>query len=190
MSYYALAIDSTCFFDHFIAIFSCTSLFTLNLYPMHWNLPTLSGLLILLVCSVPTSLPAQGLAPSVLPPGSGLNHESSQNVLALTSASHPSKLEFIERPISGTVTDENGDGLPGVNVLVKNTTIGTVTDIEGNYSISAPDNAETLIFSSVGYLSQEVAIGNQSTIDINMEPDVQSLDEVVVVGYGTQRNLT
>ena len=154
---------------------------------MHWNLPTLSGLLVLLVCSVPTSLPAQGLAPSVLPPGSGLDHESSYNALALTSASHPSKLELIERPISGTVTDENGDGLPGVNVLVKNTTIGTVTDIEGNYSISAPDNAETLIFSSVGYLSQEVAIGNQSTIDINMEPDVQSLDEVVVVGYGTQK---
>ena len=153
---------------------------------MHWNLPTLSGLLVLLVCSVPTSLPAQGLAPSVLPLGSGLDH-ASYNALALTSASHPSKLELIERPISGTVTDENGDGLPGVNVLVKNTTIGTVTDIEGNYSISAPDNAETLIFSSVGYLSQEVAIGSQSTIDINMEPDVQSLDEVVVVGYGTQK---
>ena len=154
---------------------------------MHWNLPTLSGLLVLLICSMSTLLSAQGLAPSMLLPGGGLDYESSYNALALTSASHPSKLELIERPISGTVTDENGGGLPGVNVLVKNTTIGTVTDIEGNYSISAPDNAETLIFSSVGYLSQEVAIGNQSTIDINMEPDVQSLDEVVVVGYGTQK---
>ena len=108
---------------------------------MHWNLLTLSGLLVLLACNMPTSLSAQGLAPSVLPPGGGLDYESSQNALALTSASHPSKLELIERPISGTVTDENGDGLPGVNVLVKNTTIGTVTDIEGNYSISTPDNA-------------------------------------------------
>ena len=92
-----------------------------------------------------------------------------------------------ERAISGTVTDENGEGLPGVNVLVKNTTIGTVTDIDGKYNLSAPDDAETLVFSSVGYLTQEVAIGSQSTIDLALEPDIQSLEEVVVVGYGTQK---
>ena len=68
-----------------------------------------------------------------------------------------------DQNISGTVTDENGDGLPGVNVLAKNTTIGTVTDIEGNYRLSIPDNAETLVFSSVGYLTQEVAINNRTT---------------------------
>ena len=92
-----------------------------------------------------------------------------------------------ERTISGTVTDETGEGLPGVNVLVKNTTIGTVSDIEGNYSLSVPDNAETLVFSSVGYLTQEVAIGSRSSIDLALEPDIQALDEVVVVGYGTQK---
>ena len=93
-----------------------------------------------------------------------------------------------ERALSGTVTDsEDGGGLPGVNVLVKNTTIGTVTDIDGRYTISAPDDAEALVFSSVGYLSQEVAIGNQTTIDLGLEADVKSLEEVVVVGYGTQK---
>ena len=92
-----------------------------------------------------------------------------------------------EQTISGTVTDEEGEGLPGVNVLVKSSTIGTVTDIEGQYTLSAPDDAETLVFSSVGYLSEEVAINGQSTIDLTMEPDVKSLEEVVVVGYGTQK---
>ena len=92
-----------------------------------------------------------------------------------------------ERAISGTVLDETGEGIPGVNVLVKNTTIGTVTDIEGKYNLSAPDDAETLVFSSVGYLTQEVAIGSQSTIDMTMETDVKALEEVVVVGYGTQK---
>jgi len=92
----------------------------------------------------------------------------------------------VERDISGQVTDENSDPLPGVNVLVKATTIGTVTDIDGNYRLTAPDNAETLVFSSVGYVTQEVTIGGQSTVNLTMSPDIQSLSEVVVVGYGTQ----
>ena len=106
-----------------------------------------------------------------------------------SNASSPFRttLRAYEKTISGTVRDEAGEGLPGVNVLVKNTTIGTVTDIDGNYSISAPDDAQTLVFSSVGYLSQEVTIGSQSTINVAMEPDIKSLEEVVVVGYGTQR---
>ena len=93
----------------------------------------------------------------------------------------------VERPITGRITDEsNNEGLPGVNIVVKGTTVGTVTDIDGNYRLSVPDDAETLVFSSVGYTTQEVAIGNQSTVDLAMAPDVQSLSEVVVVGYGTQ----
>ena len=94
---------------------------------------------------------------------------------------------IIDRSISGTVTDENGEGLPGVNVLAKNTTIGTVTDIEGNYRLSVADNVETLVFSSVGYLTQEVSIDNRTTVSVSMETDVRSLSEVVVVGYGTQK---
>ncbi|WKN42852.1 SusC/RagA family TonB-linked outer membrane protein [Tunicatimonas pelagia] len=92
-----------------------------------------------------------------------------------------------QNTISGTVTDgENNETLPGVNVLVKGTTIGTITDVEGKYSISVPDDAETLVFSSVGFTAEEVAISNRSSIDMVMMPDIQSLSEVVVVGYGTQ----
>ena len=93
-----------------------------------------------------------------------------------------------EAVITGTVTDgDNGDELPGVNVVVKGTTVGTVTDVEGNYSLSAPDDAEILVFSSVGYTTEEVPINNRSRIDMAMAPDIQSLSEVVVVGYGTQK---
>ena len=98
----------------------------------------------------------------------------------------PSYTTLMEKTITGTVTDlSTGEGLPGVNILVKGTTIGTITDVEGNYRLTAPDDAETLVFSSVGYTSEEVAIGTQTTINLQMNPDIQSLSEVVVVGYGT-----
>lgn len=89
--------------------------------------------------------------------------------------------------ITGQVTDlTNGEALPGVNILVKGSTVGTVTDVEGNYRLSVPEEAETLVFSSVGYLSEEITIDNQTTIDLALSPDIQSLSEIVVVGYGTQ----
>ena len=94
--------------------------------------------------------------------------------------------------ISGTVTDEAGKPLPGVTVLIKGTTNGTVTNVDGNYSISnVPGNA-TLQFSFVGMLTQEVEVGNQATIDITMKMDAIGIEEVVAVGYGTQKrvNLT
>ena len=92
-----------------------------------------------------------------------------------------------QNTVSGEVTDvESGESLPGVNVVVKGSTIGTVTDIEGSYSLSVPDGETILVFSSVGYLGQEIAVGNQSTVNVTMNPDIQSLSEVVVVGYGTQ----
>ncbi|MEM6845039.1 MAG: TonB-dependent receptor [Bacteroidota bacterium] len=88
--------------------------------------------------------------------------------------------------ISGTVTADEEGPLPGVNILVKGTSTGTVTDIEGNYRISINTDDAVLVFSAVGYETEEVAIGNQSTIDVLMLPDIQSLSEVVVVGYGNQ----
>ncbi len=92
-----------------------------------------------------------------------------------------------EKNISGQVTDfASGEALPGVNIIVKGTTIGTVTNVEGNYNLTAPDNAETLVFSSVGYNTEEVAIGNRTVVNLEMTPDIQSLSEIVVVGYGTQ----
>jgi TonB-linked SusC/RagA family outer membrane protein len=83
-----------------------------------------------------------------------------------------------------TSTDDNS-ALPGVNVLIKGTTQGTVTDVDGNYSISVPGTDAVLVFSSVGFQSQEVTVGSRSRIDLALEPDLQSLEEVVVVGYGT-----
>ena len=90
--------------------------------------------------------------------------------------------------ITGQVTAlDTEETLPGVNIVVKGTTAGTVTDIDGNYRLTVPEGAEILVFSSVGYTQEEVEIGNQSTINISLTPDIQSLSEVVVVGYGTQR---
>ena len=92
-----------------------------------------------------------------------------------------------ERTISGTVSsDEDGGALPGVNVIVKGTTIGTVTDIEGNYRLEVPEGDNTLQFSFIGYVTEEVEAGNQSTINITLASDVQALQEVVVQGYGEQ----
>ena len=90
--------------------------------------------------------------------------------------------------VTGTVLGgDNNEGLPGVNVIVKGTTTGGITDMDGNYSVNVPADNATLVFSSIGYVSQEVAVGNRSEIDITLAPDVTSLDEVVVIGYGTQK---
>ncbi|WP_229310886.1 SusC/RagA family TonB-linked outer membrane protein [Larkinella soli] len=92
-----------------------------------------------------------------------------------------------DRTVSGKVTDENGSALPGVSIVLKGTQRGSTTDANGGYSISAPDQGGTLIFSFVGYLTQEIAIGNRATVDVTLRPDNKVLDEVVVIGYGTTR---
>lgn len=98
-------------------------------------------------------------------------------------------LKTLEQTISGKVTDgSSGEPLPGVNVLAKGTTSGTVTDIDGSYRLSVGDDVSTLIFSSIGYLSQEIPINGRSVINLTLEEDVRSLEEIVVVGYGTQRS--
>lgn len=88
--------------------------------------------------------------------------------------------------VTGTVTDINGEPLPGVTVSVSGTTIGTVTDLDGRYALSIPDGA-TLVFSFVGFETQSVAVGDRSVVDVVLSEDMESLDEVVVVGYGVQR---
>jgi len=100
-------------------------------------------------------------------------------------------LKNFEKTISGTVTDgEDGTGLPGVNIIAKGTTQGTVTDVDGNYRVNVPDETTILVFSSVGYTTQEISIDGRSVINIAMDVDVQSLSEVVVVGYGEQKKVT
>ncbi|WP_299755916.1 TonB-dependent receptor [uncultured Pontibacter sp.] len=89
--------------------------------------------------------------------------------------------------ISGKVTDQsNGEGLPGVAVLVKGTTVGTTTSFDGSYTINVPSNATTLVYRFIGYLSVEKPIGNAAEINVALESDTKLLEEVVVVGYGTQ----
>ncbi|MBL0740176.1 SusC/RagA family TonB-linked outer membrane protein [Chryseolinea lacunae] len=97
--------------------------------------------------------------------------------------------ESFEPPtvISGTVTDEQGNGLPGVNVLLKGTASGTTADADGKYSISVPDDNAVLVFTFIGYETREMSVLGQSTINVALNPDAKTLQEIVVVGYGTQR---
>ena len=90
--------------------------------------------------------------------------------------------------VSGTVTDaETGEPIPAANVVVLGTTIGTSTDAEGKYSLTVPDDAEILQFSYLGYVTVEVPVNGRSVIDVSLEQDLLFLDDLVVVGYGTQQ---
>jgi len=93
-----------------------------------------------------------------------------------------------QRTIQGRIVSaEDNQGFPGVNVVVKGTTNGTVTDVDGRYSVEIPSDDAILVFSSIGYATQELVAGKRSTIDLALEPDVKSLSEVVVIGYGTAK---
>jgi len=91
--------------------------------------------------------------------------------------------------VSGTVSSQTDEEtLPGVTVLVKGTGTGTITNIDGKYSINVADEEGVLVFSSIGYTTQEIAVNGRSNIDVFMIEDMQNLDEVVVIGYGTQKS--
>ncbi len=91
------------------------------------------------------------------------------------------------KTVTGTIVDEFGEPIIGANVLVKGTTNGAVTDIDGNYSITGVSNADELVVSYIGYASQTFPVGNQTTFNITMKEDGENLEEVVVVGYGVQK---
>ena len=94
-----------------------------------------------------------------------------------------------QKLITGKVTDaKDGSALPGVSITIKGTTTGTLTDPAGNYSIKVPDN-QTLKFSFMGYDVQEIIVGNKTSIDVTLVMASNQLDEVVVVGYGTERKI-
>ena len=93
-----------------------------------------------------------------------------------------------DRIVTGKVISvEDGIGIPGVNVLVQGTTQGTVTDVDGNYSLNVPSEGANLVFSFVGYRSQVIVVGNQSIINIQLEEDITALDEIVVTAFGMER---
>ncbi|MFD2035706.1 SusC/RagA family TonB-linked outer membrane protein [Belliella marina] len=91
--------------------------------------------------------------------------------------------------VSGVVVDELGDPLPGVTILLEGSTVGTVTDIDGKFTIEAPENG-VLVFSFIGFTSQKVQLAGQSILNITLATDIQSLSEVIVVGYGEQKKET
>jgi hypothetical protein len=92
-----------------------------------------------------------------------------------------------QNKISGTVESGTGESMPGVNILEKGTTNGTTTDVDGRFSISVSEGDAILVFSFIGFVTQEVAVNGRSVIDVVLTEDVQNLEEVVVVGYGTQK---
>jgi len=94
------------------------------------------------------------------------------------------------RKITGKVTDDDGAGLPGVNVVIEGTSEGTVTDSDGAYALIVPSDGSVLIFSFIGYVTQKTTVGTLSAVDISLVPDVAKLSEVVVVGYSTQKKAT
>ena len=113
-----------------------------------------------------------------------VNHLSS-----LTASLRPQPLPVSAYVISvgGTVTDlQTDEPIPGVNVLVKGASTGTITDVEGNFRLDVPSEESILVFSSIGYTTEEVTVGSQTTIDVALAPSLEQLSEVVVIGFGTQ----
>lgn len=93
------------------------------------------------------------------------------------------------RTVSGTVKSETNEGLPGVNVLAKGTTNGTITDVNGNFKIEMVPDETVLVFSYAGYLTEELDVTLQSNVTVQLQPDLETLQEVVVIGYGTQQKI-
>ncbi len=114
-------------------------------------------------------------------------HEKSTSLESTDLDNFPA---LVDRTVKGRVTDEQGDGLPGVSVVLKGSQRGTISNTDGTYELIVPDGANTLIFSFVGYLTQEIDAGTRAIIDVGLEADEKSLEEVVVVGYGTQKKAT
>src|SRR5450759_4153592 len=93
--------------------------------------------------------------------------------------------------VSGTITDASSNqAMIGVNVTVKGTTIGGISDVNGKFSVSVPNANATLVFSFIGYVTQEIPLAGQTTLNVALAAEVSQLSEVVVVGYGTQKKVT
>lgn len=118
----------------------------------------------------------------VASPGSTTQPVSGLPTVAVSPVTNPA-----DRPLRGKITDTNGQALPGVSVVIKGTQRGTTADVDGNYQIAVPDGNFVLVFSIIGYETREIPVSNQSTVDLSLIVSNQTLNEVVVVGYGTQR---
>lgn len=113
-----------------------------------------------------------------------LSENHLKRTLVSTSTTDSERVSDVLQTISGKVTDDKGDALPGVNIVIKGTTNGVVTDAGGLYTIDVPEGNNVLVFSFIGYITQEVVVGSQTVINVTLPTDVQALNEVVVTGYG------
>lgn len=107
-------------------------------------------------------------------------------LIAIASA-NPVLAKAIDKQVTGRVTSEDGEALPGVNVTLKGTSIGTSTDTKGDFSINVPSESSVLVFSFIGYGKQEIQVGTQTRIDLKLATENQALEEMVVIGYGSQK---
>lgn len=126
---------------------------------------------------------------AVTPSQAADKHLATEPALALNHEVKPAIKEWAKYdvPVSGTITDNTGQPLPGASVGVKGTSLGTITDASGSFSLTVPSTASVLVISFLGMQPQEVTVGNQTTLNIQLQPDQETLEEVVVVGYGTQK---
>ena len=108
------------------------------------------------------------------------------NTIIINKVTVVEKVEIQENIISGTVVDKDGVPLPGVNIIVRGTSTGTQTDFDGNYTIKANKGA-VLVFSYLGYKSRNITVADAINVDVVMHEEASALDEIVVVGYGTQK---
>ena len=127
--------------------------------------------------------------------GTDISYEFTNKYILLSKKNQPNIVNETQqsaRKITGTVKDNNGEPIIGANVSVKGTTNGTITDTEGNFSLENISNKDVIVISYIGYTPQEIRTGNQNNIKIILKEDSQALEEVVVVGFGTQKkvNLT
>lgn len=114
------------------------------------------------------------------------NFSENSSLIGPVSTQTLLELAVAEQSVSGTITDEKGESLPGVNVLIKGTQRGTTSDSKGQFKITVADSKAVLIFSSIGYAKQEIIVGNRNNLNVTMISDDKTLNEVVVVGYGNQ----
>ncbi|MBP6387371.1 MAG: carboxypeptidase-like regulatory domain-containing protein, partial [Pseudarcicella sp.] len=121
--------------------------------------------------------------------GTTIPSNTSQDIaIKEVSVSSPSITKVADRTVSGKVVDENNNPLPGTSVTIKGSNRGTSTNAAGEYSLSIPEEGNAILVASfIGYKSQEIMVGKRTSINISMSPNDGSLDEVVVIGYGTQK---
>lgn len=129
----------------------------------------------------------KGLCLLALPWQSGVAWAADSDMLNAPVVWESKEVHQSKITVKGIVVDEDGESMPGVNILLKGTTTGTITDLDGKFELTVPDKETVLSFSFIGFVSQDVTVGNQTQLRIVMKTDVLMLDDVVVVGYGVQK---